>query len=611
MRVKETIRNFLVFVLIFLWIFSGWPRIWQNPRVPPEIQPAQAADQTIYLHPTSEGTLNEGTQTGCTDSTHYDCVNDQTGNGGTGVPESVDNTDYVVITKAGPNQQTELFNLDDNVIDSDAIINQIDVTIVHVRDGSKKDGRLGPCYHDGSQTCGALTTACTNGETTTTQNWDFSGAPKDITWLNGLEIGAQQGNDGDECRVLQAYVKITYNEPPNNPSQDIPANGATDVSITPNFKMTATDPDSDNLGYRVAIYSDSGCSTVVQTYAQAVDATGWVSTDASCTNNPTSCYTSGTQGDFTVQLGGEVLSNSTQYWWEAAAFDPDNNGTYATSTTCNTFTTLAAVNSLPVASGVSIDSGAASVTLTENTTKSVSCAGTITDNDGYTDISQVCAFLYRSSVATSTIADNNNYKYTLCGDSNCVPSGGSGNTENYDCMFSVQYYAHPTDAGSPWSAQNWVCEMWPENATATGTVALDDVEMDSLLAIDVSATISYGMVLPDNDTGGTNQTVTITNTGNRDIDVEVSGDLMCTDYSTCAGNILQPAQQEYSVNTFAYGAGTSLTATTSPVQVEVDLATPSSTTTPVADMIYWGVGIPIGQTGGSYTGQNTFTAVAD
>lgn len=43
--------KFIVLVLIFGWIFSGWPQIWQNPSVPPEIETAQAADfqmQTGY-----------------------------------------------------------------------------------------------------------------------------------------------------------------------------------------------------------------------------------------------------------------------------------------------------------------------------------------------------------------------------------------------------------------------------------------------------------------------------------------------------------------------------------------------------------------------------------
>ena len=48
---RNNLGNFLVICLVFLtvtgWIFSGWPKIWQNPPVPPEIQPVQAGTETI------------------------------------------------------------------------------------------------------------------------------------------------------------------------------------------------------------------------------------------------------------------------------------------------------------------------------------------------------------------------------------------------------------------------------------------------------------------------------------------------------------------------------------------------------------------------------------
>ena len=36
-------RFSLVTILVFGWLFSGWPPIWQNPQFPPKIQKAQAA----------------------------------------------------------------------------------------------------------------------------------------------------------------------------------------------------------------------------------------------------------------------------------------------------------------------------------------------------------------------------------------------------------------------------------------------------------------------------------------------------------------------------------------------------------------------------------------
>lgn len=45
---KNNLNNFLIFVLVFVllmgWLFSGWPRIWQNPTIPPETKEVKAAE---------------------------------------------------------------------------------------------------------------------------------------------------------------------------------------------------------------------------------------------------------------------------------------------------------------------------------------------------------------------------------------------------------------------------------------------------------------------------------------------------------------------------------------------------------------------------------------
>jgi len=43
---NKFLRIALIFVLVFVWIFSGWPQIWQNPSIPPKIQEAQASQST-------------------------------------------------------------------------------------------------------------------------------------------------------------------------------------------------------------------------------------------------------------------------------------------------------------------------------------------------------------------------------------------------------------------------------------------------------------------------------------------------------------------------------------------------------------------------------------
>lgn len=37
---SKILKSFLIALLITAWIFSGWPQIWQNPRIPPKIQEA-------------------------------------------------------------------------------------------------------------------------------------------------------------------------------------------------------------------------------------------------------------------------------------------------------------------------------------------------------------------------------------------------------------------------------------------------------------------------------------------------------------------------------------------------------------------------------------------
>lgn len=410
-----------------------------------------------------------------------------------------------------------------------------------------------------------------------------------------VRIMSLVANTARDLRLDYLYVTVYYSEPPAVPTQDAPANSSTGVSLTPTYTMTTTDPDSDGLGYGVAVYSNSLCTTKVQENFQSISSTGWTGTNTSCTNNPTSCYTSGTQGSF---LGQTPLSLNTQYWWKASAFDPDGSSAYATSTSCNSFTTTA--TSPPVASAVSIDSGATSVTLIEGTTKNVECVGTVTDSDGFADISSVTADLFRTSrLITSGIDDNDHYR--LAGDSQVVPTGGSGNTETYTATFPVQYFADATDAGSPYAGDNWTCEMTPSD-TATGTPATDTVEMASLFALDVTSAIDYGVVTSNSNTGSVNSTTTVTNTGNRDMDPQISG----TDMAS-GGDTIVAAKQKYLASTFTYvNNGVSLS--TSPTTL--NLVLPQRTSGVVSAPVYWGIGIPNGANDGSYTGTNTFTAIA-
>ncbi len=235
-------------------------------------------------------------------------------------------------------------------------------------------------------------------------------------------------------------------------------------------------------------------------------------------------------------------------------------------------------NSLSIASGVTVDSGADAVTLIEGTTKDVVCFATITDDDGWSDFASVTAKFYRSGVGASAVDDNDNH-YTLSGvkDTYCTASDSNSGT----CSFTipVYFYAEPTDSGS-YSEENWVCEVTPYDAWDTGTSDTYSLEINTLQSLNVSETINYGSISPNSASTGDNIAI-ITNTGNNEIDFKISGGTMSC---SIRGSIAVSAQ-EYSLNTFSYGSGTDLT--DSLADVDASLVKSTSDTPTSTDTLYW------------------------
>ncbi len=286
------------------------------------------------------------------------------------------------------------------------------------------------------------------------------------------------------------------------------------------------------------------------------------------------------------------------YWFRF--INSDDTTTNITWTICAALTVPAA-NAPPVVSNVALDGGTA-ITLTENTTKAVSATADVSDPNGADDIISATSTIYRSGVGAGCTADDENcYKIASC--------TFSGATSTVTCTANIQFFADPTDASSTaYSAQNWLAEITvTDSASATGASStLSGVELNTLWAIDITATINYGAVSPTADTGSTNQSVTVTNTGNAAIDIEASG----TDI-TLGGSTIGVANQKYATSTFTYSSCTVCTALSStPAAYEVDLLKPTSAT-PVTDLIYWGLAVPNGTAQGVHSGTNTFTAIGD
>lgn len=264
-------------------------------------------------------------------------------------------------------------------------------------------------------------------------------------------------------------------------------------------------------------------------------------------------------------------------------------------------TSVTVGNAAPSVNTVEINNSTA-ITLTENTTTTVIATSTISDANGCSEISNVVADFYRSGVTAAscdTAGDANDdscYPRVTCAESSC-----SGTSAVYTCTFSLQYHADPTDAGT-FSEQNWEMTVSAFDGTATST-GTDTEEVNTLNALNVSASIAYG-TLAASATSST-QTATVTNTGNAAIDAQISGTQM-----TSGGNSIATSSQQYGTSSVPYESlDFALSAT--PTTLELDLAKPTDASPVITDPTFWGLLVPGGTPAGTYNGTNTFTAISD
>jgi len=273
----------------------------------------------------------------------------------------------------------------------------------------------------------------------------------------------------------------------------------------------------------------------------------------------------------------------------------------------DTVTTSGTVNNIaPTVSGVDLNAGA-DINLTENSTTTVECTGTITDENGGDEITSATATIYRSGVGSNCTADDNNC-YQI---SSCTLGPAVGNDKNATCTVDIWFHADPTDAGTYATAQGWDVQTWQCQITATDAGGLTGSGTDSippevvtLTALDVDSSITYDALDPGTNMASTSIAVNATTTGNVPIDIQLKGDDM-----TSGANSIPVSNQHYATSTVAYASGISLSGTYA--TLEVDMPKPTTSPSNSTDIIYWGWGVPSGTPAGTYTGTNYFNPVED
>jgi hypothetical protein len=284
------------------------------------------------------------------------------------------------------------------------------------------------------------------------------------------------------------------------------------------------------------------------------------------------------------------------------------------STVTSTVTVGAAA---PVISSVNIYTVAggnnpATITLTANATTSISVNATISDNNGCSEITggTTTILLYRSGVSSSTCLTTPNNLNCYTATAFTASSTCSGGSVNVTTTFGVYYFAQATDGSSSFPGQNWLATInftTPDNTTGTAdsthTTSTNILATVTALNITTSS-INYGLLQASSTTGSVNQITTSTNAGNSSTSLQLSAQATLSS----GVNVIATSSQGYSTSTFTYpGNSTALSA--SPATVSGFLLTSPTTTTNVAQPVFWGLAVPNGTPTGTYNGTNLFTAL--
>lgn len=253
-----------------------------------------------------------------------------------------------------------------------------------------------------------------------------------------------------------------------------------------------------------------------------------------------------------------------------------------------------------------------SITLTEGTTRTIYIHGVVTDENGCQDANNSAVWqgrMYRTNHAIGfTCSADSNDCYTPASITLTGCTGAGDLNLNYEGTFNVDHYADATDSGAPQAATTWTVGVRAKDASNAQGNNNDTFELSSLLAADATTAINYGTLNLGNTSG--QQTITITATGNRAIDLDqtASGDMVCNGQGSQnipAGNVHLSF-----TDGFSYGTGDqSVTALAS--NIDLSLAQRINDASLQTKNIYARVLMPSSGVYGTCSNSLTFVAKVD
>jgi hypothetical protein len=291
----------------------------------------------------------------------------------------------------------------------------------------------------------------------------------------------------------------------------------------------------------------------------------------------------------------------------------DDHG-FAASGGKQAYDNTAAVNNVsPTVSSVTINGGSA-ITLTESSTKNVVATADVTDHNGCADVDgngNAAVSIYRTGIGWSgcqgSSNENNCYALQSCVYNTGSCTGGIDITSAFTCTVAVYYNADPTGSNTKFPSDTWKDTVKAtDDGSATGnTEVTSGVQMNSLAALDVTNTITYGSLIPG-QASASDQGTTVSSSGNTGLDPEYSG----ADMTDGASYSIPMSQQKYDFTGSKAWASMDYTLSGTPTSKPLHVLKTTAHGSPAQKSNYWRIKIPDVQETASYTGTNTMGAYA-
>lgn len=259
----------------------------------------------------------------------------------------------------------------------------------------------------------------------------------------------------------------------------------------------------------------------------------------------------------------------------------------------------------------------ANIAVTEGSTKRIYIRGVATDNNGCNDIDTASNWsfdVYRTNVtsgAACTLDNNDCYdgNTTNLTFTNCT---GAGDLNlDYEGFLDLQFYSDATDAASANAATTWTASMKAgDESSGVSSAVTDTWELDSLIALGVTASVNYGTLALGADSSV--QTITFTQTGNRSFDINRSagGDMIC-DGQGSQNIAIGQVKRHLTDSVFAWTDAAAAALSTTPTEDELNMGRRTNDASALTASYYLRLRMPSTGLRGTCTNTATFTAIAE